>query len=195
MIIILTDSKANHAAAQQLVQVKQDTILHMAKQMPELKEAEDQLVLIDIDTNDHFFKKYAPIDLANILLDQGLPDTINSVVFLVPDVNRDQNLRTFSREFIDPLMSAFKHPVTAYVPTDLSYASTFFSPPTQKDALWHVYGLQDRPKVNKLTMCLFQKSPDKEQLWAGKDILSWLINDSKAVKARPKDYYEYAFPL
>jgi CheY-like chemotaxis protein len=184
MILVMSDSKENQATGQRLAASCHDEVRRIDQLNQGLSETKDQLIILDIDTDDKILRCLDPATFADTLIKHGLPSQVHSVVFLVSDSNPDQNLRTFSRAFIDELGKQFSHPVTAYVPTDLNYGSTLIEPPIEQSDDWCVFGIRQSESIE-----------DKRLLWEGQDILAWISSNEKAVHTLPKDINKIRFAL
>ena len=195
MILMMSNSKANHAAALAIEPYAHESIRVIDDLKLGLKEARDQLIILDIDTDDKLVSCLDPGTFAETLLKNGLPSHLNSVVFITPDINAHTNLCTFSRAFIAQLEKSFHHPVTAYVPTNLNYASTFIVPPSAKSHHWELIGIQNRPSERQLNLGIFTAIKKKTVLWEGPDIVDGVKANGRAIHTLPDDIGKIMFAL
>ena len=195
MILVMSDSRENSAAAALLAPDGDVKITVIDKLKQGLGDTTNQLILLDIDNDDKMMRYLDPEAFAETLLKHGLSSGLLSVVFVVSDLNPDENLRTFSRRFIDRLEQEFRHGITAYVPTDLNYASTLIDPPSEQTSNWRIVGLEDSLTQSTLSLSVFKAIKGKKLLWEGTNILDWITRDEKAVKTFPDDIGKNTFAL
>ena len=169
MIILMSDSKENEAAAANLQHLTAFDVMKLS-QPADLSKTTEQLLLVDVDADDKFLRYLEPVSLAEVLLKRQLSAQVRSVVFLISDTNKHKNLFEFARPFLARLEGAFKHPVIAYIPTDLNN-----------------YGINidDFPKDTSFNLELFQRLEDKHLLWEGPNILEWITTGQKAISSSP----------
>ncbi|QMT61825.1 hypothetical protein [Legionella sp. PC997] len=186
MIVLMSDSKENKAAATNLHQFTHFDNVTL-DQLTELNKTKEQLLLVDVDANDKCISYLEPVSFAEALLKNQLSAQVQSVVFLISDINKHKNLFEFARPFLAHLEKAFNHQVIAYIPTDLNYYATILIPPQGHNLLWKVYGIdrEDFPKEKSLNLELFQGIKGKNLLWKGSNILEWIVTDKKAISSNP----------
>ncbi|KTD69389.1 hypothetical protein Lste_2547 [Legionella steelei] len=186
MIILMSDSKENEAAAANLQHLTAFDVMKLS-QPADLSKTTEQLLLVDVDADDKFLRYLEPVSLAEALLKRQLSAQVRSVVFLISDTNKHKNLFEFARPFLAHLEGAFKHPVIAYIPTDLNYYSTLLMAPRKTNLNWQVYGINidDFPKDTSFNLELFQRLEDKHLLWEGPNILEWITTGQKAISSSP----------
>ncbi|KTD03864.1 hypothetical protein OQJ19_07540 [Fluoribacter gormanii] len=186
MIILMSNSKENRAAATNLHQLTHFDALAL-DQLTDLNKAKEQLLLVDVDANDKFLRYLEPVSFAEALLKHQLSDQVHSVVFLISDNNRHKNLFEFARPFLARLEQAFNHQVIAYIPSDLNYYATVLMAPDEQNSNWQVYGIDiaDFPKETSLNLERFQRIKGKHLLWEGSNILEWLVTENKTISSSP----------
>ena len=191
----MSDSKENNAAAASLAPYCHEKIVLINHLQQGLNEAGDQLILLNIDKEDKLVRYLDPATFAETLLKNGLPPSVESIIFLVSDINQDENLCTFSRFFIKRLEKEFAHPLAAYIPTNIYYASTLIEPPSKKSLNWQVLGIKEKPTQSKLDFSWFSPIKNKELLWEGADILAWMKTKGKVIHTLPDDIEKITFAL
>ncbi len=186
MIVLMSNSKENRAAATNLQQVTHFDIVAL-NQLTDLNKAKEQLLFVDVDADDKFLRYLEPVSFAEALLKHQLSEHVHSVVFLISDINKHKNLFEFARPFLARLEKAFNHQVIAYIPTDLNYYSTVLVAPHESNLNWQIYGIDinDFPKGTSLNLELFQVIEGKHLLWEGANILEWITTGQRAISSSP----------
>ncbi|HHT0593540.1 TPA: hypothetical protein ACTXXA_001448 [Legionella anisa] len=136
-------------------------------QLTELNKTKEQLLLVDVDTNDKLFRYLEPVSFAETLLKNQLSAQAHSIVFLISDLNKHKNLFEIARSFLACLEKAFDHQVIAYIPTDLNYYATVLIAPDERNSNWQVYGIDilDFPKETSLNLELLQAINGKDLIY------------------------------
>lgn len=193
MIFKMSNSAENNAAAVLLAHDSDNPITGIDRLKQGLSGTGEQLILLDIDNNDRMVRYLDAATLANAFIKNGLSTKVLSVVFIISDSNPHENLRTYSRAFIETLEEQFGHKVTAYVPTDINYTYTLIEPPKAESPNWRILGIKQSLDEAKFDFRVPATKKDTTLVWEGTDILHWITTEEKAVNRLPDNINKIRF--